>query len=94
MPHDPGWLGVLRALDAVRMRQIESPEHFVRELDWHAFLWVIRERLDTIYPADLFESETYGVLWASEHGGSDIDPGVRWATLLRLALKQLEGNVG
>jgi hypothetical protein len=66
-----------------------TAQRFVRELGWHGFLWIIRERLDTIYPAPGFRATTYGVLWGGEHGGEDIDAGVKWATLLDLALEQL-----
>lgn len=52
--------------------------------------WLIREVLDTHYPEDIFPVE--GVLypaWGGEHGGSDIDPGMKWIALLRQALREV-----
>lgn len=67
-----------------------SVEEWVADLSFDAFNALILIKLDATYPAPYFEAEQYGVIWRGEHGGTDIDPGVRWATLLRLALRQLE----
>lgn len=75
---------------AAAMSGSGNPDEFVRHLDWHGFLWLIHERLDTIYPEDIYGANTAYVSWSGEHGGEDIDPGVRWVVLLREALKQLE----
>ena len=64
---------------------------FVRELGWNGFAWIIRQRLDTIYPAPYFRTEAY-ITWRAEMDyGPGADPGIKWATLLDLAMKELEG---
>jgi len=66
-----------------------GPEQFVQRLGWHGFLWIIRERLDTIYPAPNFRSPVH-LTWESElDNGTPADPGVKWATLLDMALAEL-----
>ena len=67
-----------------------SAEEWVERLSFQALNALILTSLDTTYPLPYFQAEQYGVTWRGERAGADIDPGVRWATLLRLALKQLE----
>lgn len=76
------------ALDHVE--SVASIEDWVANLSLQAFNALIQTKLDATYPAPYFEAEQYGVMWRGEHAGEDIDPGIRWATLLRLALKQLQ----
>lgn len=76
------------ALDEAR--SAASVEAWIEDLTFDAFNAIIRLKLDATYPAPYFEAEQYGVLWRGELNGTDIDPGVRWATLLRLALRQLD----
>jgi len=85
-----GWRDVLRVLDECRSGEIESPEQLAEALSMHGFNFIIRHRLDAIYPKDIFGSASQVYLsWSSEHGGEDIDRGVRWAVLLRAALNEL-----
>jgi hypothetical protein len=53
---------------------------------------IIRRVLDNHYPEDIFpwRDNQFGVLWAGERGGFDIDKGVKWVTLLRMALAEVE----
>ena len=84
-----GWRDVLRAIDSIRSGEIESPEDLVESLTMHGFNYIIRQRLDAIYPADHFRTKQYGVNWHSEHGGEDIEKGVKYVTLLYMALEEL-----
>jgi hypothetical protein len=69
---------------------VESVERWCERLSFDAFNSLIREKLNQTYPLPYFNVETYGVMWPSEHAGEDIDPGVKWATLLRLAIAQVQ----
>ncbi len=69
----------------------EAPERFAHELGVRGLSWMIQTVLDDHYPTDVFPQDRvqYGVNWAGEHGGEDIDPGVKWIALLRLALEEV-----
>ena len=85
-----GWRDVLRVIDDVRSGEIESPEQLAEAFSLHGFNFLIRHRLDAIYPADIFGGTTRVYpSWSSEHGGEDIERGVRWVLLMRTALDEL-----
>lgn len=72
----------------------ESPEDFAAGIGIRGLSWLVRAVLDAHYPEDIFpwREIQFGVSWASEHGGTDIDPGVKWVALLRMALDVLPGD--
>jgi hypothetical protein len=86
-----GWRDVLHVLDECRSGDIESPEQLVEALSMHGFNFIIRHRLDAIYPRSAFGGTERRMesSWYSNEGGREIDPGVKWIILLRAALDEL-----
>ena len=84
-PQSAGYMNIEEALKFNR-----HPEEFIADLTMNGLNYIISTMLDLRYPADIFgkASQVYPS-WSSEHGGEDIDPGVRWVVLLRAALEQL-----
>lgn len=63
---------------------------FVQLLGMRGLNWLIAAVLSRHYPADVFPPD--GVLypsWGGERGGDDIQPGVKWAATLRLAIEEV-----
>ena len=66
-------------------------DRLVRVTGIYGLSYFIGRVLDEHYPAEAFgDGSTVYPAWASEHGGADIDPGVKWVNLLRAALKEIE----
>lgn len=86
MRADPGYQEVRSGL------AFSWPEQFIVRIGMRGLNWMIRTVLDKHYPLDVFPQEDvqYGVMWGGEHAGADIDPGVKWVALLRMALKEVE----
>lgn len=67
---------------------VPSIEQFAHRLGMRSLNRLIAMVLAEHYSADIFPAD--GVLypaWGGEHGGDDIDPGVKWIACLRLALE-------
>lgn len=86
-----GWRDVLFILDQCRSGDIESPEQLAEVFSMHGFNFLIRHRLDAIYPAEQFGGmeRRMDPMRYSNEGGREIDPGVKWVILLREALDAL-----
>lgn len=81
------------ARDEVQRAKRESitPEDLGRLLGLRGLNWLITSVLDYAYPADIFGSaEDVRPLWMRNNGGQELDPGVKWAMLLRLAVQQVD----
>jgi hypothetical protein len=69
-----------------------STDAFVHNMGIYSLSYLIERVLDEHYPADIFgDGEKLYLNWSSNdpQAGGEIDPGVRWCNLLRVALKQL-----
>ena len=65
-------------------------EHCIERTGIYGLTWFIQAVLDEHYPADIFgDGDVLYPTWASEIGGTDIDPGAKWAALLRHAIKEV-----
>ena len=90
-PTEERWLstewGVKEAEDAFRAPTFDG---FIDSLGIDGLNYIIARVVDEHYPADVFPTD--GVIypsWGGEHGGSDIQPGVKWIALLRQALEEI-----
>ena len=83
---DPGYKEVYHGL------QFAYPEQFIVRVGMKGLNWIIQQVLDRHYPLDVFPQDTvhYGMTWGGEHGGDDIDPGVKWVAHLREALRVID----
>lgn len=71
------------------IRNSLDTDSLVHELGIYSLSHLIEKVLDEHYPADVFGNGDLVVELSWAQGRRDIDPGVRWVALLRLALKQL-----
>jgi hypothetical protein len=79
--------------DLLQALSFETPtvDDFIHTLGFHGLNYLIRVMTDAIYPEELFgKADDVQPLWLRGNGGSELDPGVRWVMLLRLALTQVE----
>ncbi len=78
---------------AVAIRTDIGVEDFVRDLGIYTLSALIEKVLDEHYPVEAFgEGTNLYPTWASNHGGTDIDPGVKWVSLLRHAVREAFGE--
>lgn len=70
-----------------------TAEGLARETGIYGLSWFARQVIGDHYGEEVFQwrDVQFGVIWAGERAGEDIDPGVRWVALMQLALSQLDG---
>lgn len=85
MGHDE----VLAALESIYERGV-SVDRFSKKLGLRGLTWLIATVLDEHYPEVVFPADVLHPTWGGEHGGDDIDPGVKWVALLRQAIKEVQ----
>ena len=70
----------------------DNYQRIVKRTGIYALTAFIADVLETNYPATVFGDGTnLYPTWASEHGGTDIEPGVKWVALLCQAVREVEG---
>lgn len=68
-----------------------TPEVIAERIGMRGLNWMIRAVLDAHYPESVFPQDGVqeGVRWRGSYGGDDIEPGVKWIVLLRMALEEV-----
>lgn len=80
-------LGADEAYEAFRMHDFDK---FIERLGLRGLNFIIAKVLDDHYPESIFSTGTLLYpSWASEHGGEDIQPGIKWAAFLRAAIEEI-----
>lgn len=93
---DPLEIGREQMVDAVGGGNENVLDRLVRDTGIYGLSYFIGRVLDEHYPVDIFGDDTsaagimYGVNWGGEQAGEDIPRGVKWAVLLRHAIRQIE----
>jgi len=65
-----------------------SSDVFFERIGLSGLNWIIASVLAKTYPAVVFDTDgTLYETWGGEHGGEDIEPGMKWLAALRLGLE-------